>query len=39
MGPILKIENISKNFGGVVAANDISFSVMPGEIKGFIGPN
>jgi len=36
---LLKLENVNKRFGGVVAANDVSFEVEPGEIKGLIGPN
>ena len=39
MEPILKIEHINKSFGGVVAANDITLSVNPGQIHGLIGPN
>ena len=39
MDPVLTIENINKKFGGVVAAKDISFEVMPGRIHGLIGPN
>ena len=36
---LLKLENVNKRFGGVVAANDVSFEVQAGEIKGLIGPN
>ncbi len=39
MGPILRLNKISKRFGGVVAAQDVTFSVQPGEIHGLIGPN
>lgn len=39
MEPILKLEHINKSFGGVVAANDITLSVNPGQIHGLIGPN
>lgn len=35
----LTIKNVTKRFGGVVAVNDISFFVQPGEIHGIIGPN
>ncbi len=39
MQPILRLDGISKRFGGVVAADDITFSVMPGKVHGLIGPN
>lgn len=37
--PILRIENLTKRFGGVVAVNDVSISLDKGEIVGLIGPN
>ncbi|MFC1897486.1 ATP-binding cassette domain-containing protein [Chloroflexota bacterium] len=36
---IIKVENLVKKFGNLVAVNNISFSVAPGEIFGFLGPN
>jgi len=36
---ILTIERARKAFGGLVAVDDIAFSVGPGEIVGLIGPN
>jgi branched-chain amino acid transport system ATP-binding protein len=36
---ILKVENVVKRFGGIVAVNKVSFSVRKGEILGLIGPN
>jgi len=36
---IIKVENLVKRFGKLVAVDDISFSVAPGEIFGFLGPN
>ena len=39
MQPILRLDGIDKHFGGVVAAKDITFSVLPGEVHGLIGPN
>lgn len=36
---ILEACNISKQFGGVVAINDVSLTVGKGEIVGLIGPN
>jgi branched-chain amino acid transport system ATP-binding protein len=37
--PILEVRNASKRFGGVMAVQDISFDVLPGEVLGLIGPN
>ncbi|HHN66632.1 MAG TPA: ABC transporter ATP-binding protein [Thermopetrobacter sp.] len=37
--PILKVENVTKTFGGVVANRDISMEVREGQIVGLIGPN
>ncbi len=36
---VLDVQSIRKEFGGLVAVNDISFSVAAGEIVGLIGPN
>jgi len=36
---MLTVKNLSKNFGGVTALNDINFSITKGEILGVIGPN
>ncbi|ARK21111.1 ABC transporter ATP-binding protein [Sporosarcina sp. P26b] len=36
---VLEIKKISKNFGGIQALTDVSFSVEEGEILGLIGPN
>ena len=36
---IIQVENLVKKFGNLVAVNDISFNVSPGEIFGFLGPN
>ncbi len=36
---IIKVENLVKKFGQLVAVNNISFSVVPREIFGFLGPN
>ena len=37
--PLLELRNITRRFGGVVALDDVSFSVEQGEIAGLIGPN
>lgn len=35
----LKVEDITKRFGGLVAVNEVSFDVNKGEILSVIGPN
>jgi branched-chain amino acid transport system ATP-binding protein len=37
--PLLELSRVSKAFGGVKAVNDVSFTVVGGEIHGLIGPN
>ncbi len=37
--PALAIQNLSKEYDGTRAVNDISFSIEPGEIFGLLGPN
>jgi len=36
---LLRVEHVTRKFGGLVALNDISFSIKKGEIVGLIGPN
>ncbi len=36
---IIKVENLSKQFGELTAVNNISFEVDEGSIFGFLGPN
>ncbi len=36
---ILDLKNVTKRFGGLVAVDEVSFSVRRGEILGLIGPN
>ncbi|HEX2941256.1 MAG TPA: ABC transporter ATP-binding protein, partial [Rhodopila sp.] len=38
-GPLLKVENLSRSFGGLRAVSDVTFQVAAGEILGIIGPN
>jgi branched-chain amino acid transport system ATP-binding protein len=35
----LQISGLTKSFGGIIALDDVSFEVRPGEIVGLIGPN
>lgn len=37
--PLLDVRQIRKQFGGLVAVNDISFAIRAGDIVGLIGPN
>ena len=37
--PIITVENLVKKYGALIAVNDISFQVVPGEVFGFLGPN
>jgi branched-chain amino acid transport system ATP-binding protein len=37
--PILKIINLKRTFGGLMAIADLSFEIRPGQIKSVIGPN
>ena len=36
---ILEINNVSKQFGGLTALDNVSFQIEAGEIRGLIGPN
>ena len=37
--PLLRITEVSKNFGGIYALNEVSFDLQESEILGIIGPN
>ena len=39
MEELLQVAHLTKRFGGLVAVNDVSFSVREGEILSVIGPN
>jgi ABC-2 type transport system ATP-binding protein len=36
---MIKLENLTKRFGDIVAVNNLNLSISEGEIFGFIGPN
>jgi branched-chain amino acid transport system ATP-binding protein len=36
---LLEVEDLIRRFGGLIAVNEVSLSVEPGEIRGLIGPN
>jgi branched-chain amino acid transport system ATP-binding protein len=39
MSVVLKVEHLTKSFGGIHAVTDVSFEVMAGELLALIGPN
>jgi ABC-2 type transport system ATP-binding protein len=36
---MLRVENLTKEYSGIVAVNDLSFDVRQGEVFGLLGPN
>ncbi len=38
-GVLLRVDHVTKRFGGLVAVNDVSFAVRRGEVFALIGPN
>ncbi len=39
MSVLLEVSGLTKNYGGVRAVDDVSFTVAPGEVVGLVGPN
>jgi branched-chain amino acid transport system ATP-binding protein len=39
MADLLRVENLAKRFGGIVATDDLNFGVSEGEMHAVIGPN
>ena len=39
MAPLLKLQGVTKRFGGLVAIQNVSFTVDQGNVFGLIGPN
>ena len=37
--PLLKVDGLTKRFGGLIATNNLSLDVEPGELHALIGPN
>lgn len=37
--PAIAIDGLTKRFGSVTAVDDLSFTVAPGRVTGFLGPN
>src|SRR5262249_26347199 len=38
-GPLLEVRGVSKRFRGLKALDDVSLTVLNGEIRGIVGPN
>jgi branched-chain amino acid transport system ATP-binding protein len=38
-GPLLQVGRLAKRFGGIVATDDVTLNVAPGELHAVIGPN
>jgi len=36
---LLRVDNVSKNFGSLIAVNGVSMDVEPGQLRAVIGPN
>lgn len=36
---MIEVDHLKKRFGSLLAVDDVSFSVVPGEVLGFLGPN
>jgi ABC-2 type transport system ATP-binding protein len=36
---VIAVEHLTKRFGEVVAVDDLTFSVEPGQVCGLLGPN
>ena len=37
--PVITVENLTRKFGDFVAVDHINFTVAPGEVVGYLGPN
>lgn len=37
--PLLQLDAVTRRFGGLVAVNQLSLDVLPGEVVGLLGPN
>lgn len=37
--PAIHVQNLTKRYGPILAVDNISFQVQPGELVGFLGPN
>ena len=36
---MIEVQHLTKRYGKIVAVDDLSFSIEPGQILGLLGPN
>lgn len=39
MGSVIEVKELTKRYGGTTAVKDLTFTVRPGRVTGFLGPN
>jgi ABC-type branched-subunit amino acid transport system ATPase component len=39
MSALLEVERLTRRFGGLIAVDDLGFTIEPGEVLGLLGPN
>lgn len=39
MGAVIQVNELTKRYGGTTAVKDLTFTVRPGRVTGFLGPN
>ncbi|GAA3296394.1 ABC transporter ATP-binding protein [Streptomyces cinereospinus] len=39
MGTVIEVNELTKRYGGTAAVEDLTFTVRPGQVTGFLGPN
>ena len=39
MDPTIEVAGLRKRYGATVAVDDLTFTVRPGQVTGFVGPN
>lgn len=39
MGPVIEVNGLSKRYVGTTAVDNLTFTVRPGQVTGFLGPN
>mgnify|MGYP001099319024 CR=1 FL=1 len=39
MGPVIRVDSVTRTYGAITAVDDITFGVERGQVVGFVGPN